>query len=261
MAATDTAGTMTPPRRRYRDLVDELAGAQKKRIGPPYTVWVNRWFGRRAAALGCLAGLRPNQMTALSAVATAAALVVLALGGATIATGAAVTGLLLLGFVLDSADGQMARLQGGGSLDGEWLDHMIDAVKVTAIHAAVLIHLYRATDLDDAWLLVPLAYASINAGSFAAMIISDLLVRADDAKTASARTASGPAAAPARQSLARSVFLLPADYGVVCWSFLLVASTGAFLVVYVALLVLNGTHFAIASRNRFRELQARSRVR
>ena len=62
----------------------------------------------------------------------------------------------MFGYALDSADGQVARLTGGGSLLGEWLDHMIDSTKIAALHLAVLLHACRHTDLPAGWLLVPL---------------------------------------------------------------------------------------------------------
>ena len=59
-------------------------------------------------------------------------------------TGVVVSLLLILGYALDSADGQLARLLGGGTPEGEWLDHVIDSAKLATIHLAVLVSLYRA---------------------------------------------------------------------------------------------------------------------
>jgi phosphatidylglycerophosphate synthase len=47
-----------------------------------------------------------------------------------------ITVVLVLGYALDAADGQLARLRGGGSSLGEWLDHMIDSAKVVGPHLA-----------------------------------------------------------------------------------------------------------------------------
>lgn len=239
------------PMSRYAELIDELSGAQKARVGPPYTVFVNRWLGRRVAAVGVLVGLRPNQITAISAASTFAGIGVLAVGGPSIAVAIGVAALLLAGFALDSADGQVARLSGGGSADGEWLDHMVDAVKIAALHGAVLVHLYRAGDLGDRWLLVPLAYLCVNVGSFAAMIISDLLLRSERAGRRPATTDPTP-----RPSVLHSALLLPADYGLLCLTFVLIARPAAFLVTYGALCAYAIVHFAVSSRNRFRELAA-----
>ena len=41
---------------------------------------------------------------------------------------------------------------------GEWLDHVVDSVKTSALHLAVLIGWYRADVVDEVWL--PLLRAS-----------------------------------------------------------------------------------------------------
>ena len=51
--------------------------------------------------------------------------------------------LLASGYVMDSVDGQLARLRGSGSLSGEYLDHTVDCVKTATLHLAVLISWYR----------------------------------------------------------------------------------------------------------------------
>ncbi|MDE0804921.1 MAG: CDP-alcohol phosphatidyltransferase family protein [Acidimicrobiales bacterium] len=232
-------------RSRYRDSVERLGAAQKSRVGPLYTVWINRWFGRRLAALADIVGMRPNQVTVVSAACTFVAIVLLCVvsGGAAVA---AITTLLLVGFAFDAADGQLARLHGGGSVSGEWLDHMVDAIKVTALHGAVLIHLFRFTDVGDAWLLAPIGYATVNGGRFFAQILSDQLVRA---RTGRAKTA------PVGQSMLKGIVGLPADYGVLCITFALLVVPGAFVAVYSAFLAANTLHFVTASHNRFREMQ------
>ena len=115
----------------FTSSLEELRSAQKGRKGaPPYSLFVNRPLGRVFAAAANVLGLRPNQVTMISACFTFAAIALLAIGPATWWVGVLVAVGLVLGYALDSADGQLARLQGGGSLTGEWLDHMIDSVKV-----------------------------------------------------------------------------------------------------------------------------------
>ena len=126
-----------------------LRHAQKSAKGaPPYSLFVNRPLGRVLAAAAYQMGLTPNQVTYISAAMHLRRPLVLALAPATWPVGLLVTVMLVLGYALDSADGQLARLRGGGSLLGEWLDHMIDSVKVAALHLAVLVSLYRNFDLD-----------------------------------------------------------------------------------------------------------------
>src|SRR5215212_1921607 len=95
----------------------QLQRAQKsKRGAPAYSLYINRPLGRVLAAAAFGARLTPNQVTAISAVCTFAGLVVLALAPAQPLVGFGVAALLVLGYALDSADGQLARLTGGGSL-------------------------------------------------------------------------------------------------------------------------------------------------
>ena len=134
----------------FREAMTQLRGAQKSaRGGPPYSIFVNRPMGRVLAALAFRAGLTPNQVTALSAVATFVGVGLLAAAPASYVTGVAVGLLLVLGYALDSADGQLARLRGGGSLQGEWLDHTVDSLKVVVVHLAVLVTWYLHLDLRD----------------------------------------------------------------------------------------------------------------
>jgi len=202
-----------------------LQSAQKGKRGVSlYSRWVNRPLGRLLAAAAAAAGIGPNAVTALSAVVTGAGLVVLAVAPVSPATGLIAAALLVLGFALDSADGQVARLTGRSSPAGEWLDHVVDAGKMVALHAAVLIGLWREGSAPDVWLLIPLAYALVAVVLFAGGTLYSLL----------APPATGSATTP---STLRSVALLPADYGVLALSFVLWGMPTAFLAVYTLLLV------------------------
>lgn len=130
----------------FTQALTQLGGAQKAaaRGAPAYSRFVNRRIGRMFAALAAAAGLTPDAVTGLSALATFSGIAVLAFGPASRATGALVTLLLVVGYALDSADGQLARLRGGGSPAGEWLDHVVDSVKVAALPTGVYLALVRA---------------------------------------------------------------------------------------------------------------------
>src|SRR4051812_44202085 len=94
--------------------VRRLSAAQKGAAGAPaYSRFVNRPAGRVLAALAHRAGLTPNAVTGLSAVVTLSGLVLLVTVRPLWWEGPAVAALLLLGYALDSADGQLARLRGG----------------------------------------------------------------------------------------------------------------------------------------------------
>ncbi|MEU5162991.1 DUF5941 domain-containing protein [Streptomyces sp. NPDC020875] len=107
----------------------------------PYSKYVARWCARR--------GLTPNQVTTASLIT------------ALIAAGAAATGtrggfvaagvLLLLSFVLDCADGQLARYSLQYSTMGAWLDATFDRAKEYAYYAGLALGAARGG--DDVWAL------------------------------------------------------------------------------------------------------------
>lgn len=208
------------------DTVRRLAGAQKGAHGAPaYSRFVNRPLGRVLAALAFHRGLTPDAVTAMSAACSVTALAAVALAPHRWWVGVLVALGLALGYALDSADGQLARLRGGGSPAGEWLDHMVDAGKTVSLHLAVLVGLFRAGDLDDRWLLVPVAFAIADVVYFFAMLLNEAL-----RGRAGAVTRAQPSAG--RAGVARSLVLLPTDYGTLCLTFALLGSTPAFLGVY-----------------------------
>ena len=110
-------------------------------------------------------GLTPNAVTGISAVFTAhrhrAARRWCRRRGR---RGSRSTACLVLGYALDAADGQLARLRGGGSPAGEWLDHMVDAAKISSLHLAVLIGALPLRDRGAGpLLLIPMGYCVVDA--------------------------------------------------------------------------------------------------
>ena len=235
-----TSATEAP--QSFGQALKQLRHVQKgARGGPPYSVFVNRRLGRVIAAAAYQANLTPNQITYVSATLTATGLVVLALAPASSLTGIIVTFCFAFGYACDSADGQLARLRGGGSLAGEWLDHMIDSVKVATIHVAVLISLYRNFELNDAWLLVPLGFTVISTVHFFGMILVDLMARVQRA------TAHLPTPPPAPAELTKTLLKLPTDYGILCLMFLLLGAHQVFLWVYIGLAVLTAGYTVLVA--------------
>lgn len=238
-----SGGRSTPMSVTYRRLAD----AQKSSAGVAlYSRWINRPLGRLLAVPAHRIGLTPNQVTALSALATAAGIVVLAVGGPSWPTAAGASGLLVLGYALDSADGQVARLRGGGRPSGEWLDHVFDAFKAIAVHAAVLVHWYVHLDVSAALLLVPLAFATVSGTWFFAEILTQLLERLHP------REGTAPRRRPAWQP----VLALPADHGVLSVSFVLLAVPAAWVPVYIVLAVLNGLMLLRQLRSWYKRVDA-----
>lgn len=107
----------------------------------PYSRYIARWCARR--------GLTPNQVTTASLLT------------ALIAAGSAATGtragfvaagvLLLLSFVLDCTDGQLARYSLQYSTLGAWLDATFDRAKEYAYYAGLALGAARGG--DDVWAL------------------------------------------------------------------------------------------------------------
>lgn len=247
----------TRQRPRYAQVVEQLAGSQKSPVAvPAYTRYVNRPLGRRLAALAYLAGLGPNQVTGLSLLSSCVGMVLLWCAPITVATGMAVGLALLLGYALDSADGQVARLTGTGGPAGEWLDHVTDQFRNGCLHVSVVVFLVRALpELPAPALLVPLGYGVVVSTRFLSQILAEQLRRQLPANT-SADTGPQNGVSTDAASDRRAWWQLPADPGVLCLSFLLTGWPAVFFAAYVGLLVANTALAAASVVRRHRELVA-----
>lgn len=240
------------PPQGFGEALARLASKQKTAKGAPaYSRFVNRKLGRVLAAASYVAGLTPNQVTGISACFTFAGIALIALVDPAPWLGFAVCLALVAGYAFDAADGQLARLRGGGSKSGEYLDHMVDSLKISALHGAVLVSFYRFFDLDRAaYLLIPLGFTVVAAVMFFGMILKDLLARAH-------RAATGAPAPPAvSPSPLRSLLVVPTDYGLLCVAFVLLGWPGAFLPVYGLIFAGNLLFLPAASVKWFREVGA-----
>jgi phosphatidylglycerophosphate synthase len=230
------------------DTVRRLVGAQKGAQGAPaYGRFVNRRIGRLLAAVAFHRGLTPDAVTGLSALCTTVGIAAIALAPHTWSVGALVTAFLVVGYALDSADGQLARLRGGGSPAGEWLDHMVDAAKIASLHLAVLVGLYRRDDIDHAWLLIPLAFSVLDVVHFFATLLNEALRSQHGATTRATRTEERP-------SVLRSVVAMPTDYGVLCLVFVLLGSPVGFLSAYGFMLAGTAGYLVLALPHWRREM-------
>ncbi|WP_310724552.1 DUF5941 domain-containing protein [Streptomyces sp. N2A] len=107
----------------------------------PYSRYLARWCARR--------GLTPNQVTTASLLTA-----LIAAGGAATGTRAGFVAagvLLLLSFVLDCTDGQLARYSLQYSTLGAWLDATFDRAKEYAYYAGLALGAARGG--DDVWAL------------------------------------------------------------------------------------------------------------
>jgi hypothetical protein len=236
-ASTETLG----------ETIERLRSFQKPARGAPaYSRYVNRPLGRVIAAAAYRRGLTPNGVTAISGTLSLFAVVVLFLTTPSPLVAGTVTLLLVLGYAFDSADGQLARLRGGGSAAGEWLDHVVDCAKINVLHLGVLAGLTR-TELDRAWLALPLAYVAVANLFFFTFILGDLLKRS---KGAAVPSTDG------RASVLRSLLSLPTDYGLLCVAFLLWGAPAVFVVAYGLLLVGTAGYLVLGLPRWFRDVKA-----
>lgn len=228
----------------------ELRGAQKTAKGVSlYSRYVNRPAGRVFAAGAHRIGMTPNQVTSTSAAFTFAAIASVALVRPSTGLAVAVYAGLVIGFALDSADGQLARLTGRGGPDGEWLDHVVDCAKMILVHTAVLISFHRFSALPgEGWLLLPLGFLFTAVLTFCAGLLREQLGRA------AARP--GAETGAALVSRLRALALLPADYGVFCLVFLLLGDPTAFRIGYAALAAVHALFLVAFLTKWFRELRA-----
>ncbi|WP_344461105.1 DUF5941 domain-containing protein [Kitasatospora kazusensis] len=152
----------------------------------PYSRYLARWCARR--------GLSPNQVTTAS-------LVVALLAAACAATGTRPGGiaagvLLLLSFVLDCADGQLARYALRYSTVGAWLDATFDRVKEYAFYAGLALGAARTG--DHVWALALAAMTLMtfrHSVDFAFMAADQTAAKALPAGPTSAAGPAGPGAA------------------------------------------------------------------
>lgn len=230
----------------------KTSGVQKTAKGAPaYSRFINRRLGRYIAAGAYVLRMTPNQVTVVSAAFSFAGIAVIALVRPSGPMAAFVTIALVLGYAFDSADGQLARLRGGGSRAGEWLDHMVDSVKISALHLAVLVSFYRFLTIDrPAALFLPGAFEIVAVVFFFGTMLTDQLRRAELPPGQPAAKADH--AAP----MSRSLLVLPTDYGLTCLVFIAIGFPRVFLALYGLLFVGTLLFLFAVSVKWYREISA-----
>ncbi|RCH69100.1 CDP-alcohol phosphatidyltransferase family protein [Streptomyces sp. SDr-06] len=141
VAASQAVAAVDDEAVRLRNAVKSRDGFFTTHFISPYSRYIARWCARR--------GLTPNQVTTASLIT------------ALIAAGCAATGtrggfvaaglLLILSFVLDCTDGQLARYSLQYSTMGAWLDATFDRAKEYAYYAGLALGAARGG--DDVWAL------------------------------------------------------------------------------------------------------------
>jgi phosphatidylglycerophosphate synthase len=258
-----TAVTGAGEKPSHTQIVARLSQAQKSNRGAPlYSRWVNRPLGRQFAAIAYRLGLTPNTVSWISAALTSAAIVAVALVHPSPVSALAITLALVIGYALDSADGQVARLRGGGSPSGEWLDHVLDSLKIASFHLAIAIMWFRFYDLSHpSLLLIPLGFSVVACVFFFALTLSDMLRRIADAKGGGQGLPTASVNRDEAAPVLRSLIVLPNDYGLLCLVMILIFAHTAFMIVYAALLAANILLLGAGSLRWFREMSHLGRPR
>ena len=243
-ASNGTSRPAVATERAFRAALRGLGTTQKPGNGvPAYTRWVNRRLARFAAALAYSLGWSANAVTATSALFSVGGLSLLVALPPSVGSGVGAAVLLAIGYVLDSADGQVARLGRNGGPSGEWLDHVVDAMRTPAIHLSVLIGLHAVPGIGTWPLLIAIGYCLVSCGQFLSQILSEQLA-------GSAVPVSNTA------GVKQSLVLVPTDTGTLCWVFLLWGAPTVFVWVYALMFLLNTVHAAISMRRKYVRLVA-----
>lgn len=153
---TGEPGAVYPrPMSTLREIAAIYRASKKKRDINWWTEWVCR--PPAAALVLALRNTRvtPNQVTLAS-------LVVCALSGAMLlwrddyAWVLAAVVVFEISFILDCADGQLARLRGRASVLGHLLDFLTDEIKAMMLYGCVAVHLWRFSG-DQRYLVIGIA--------------------------------------------------------------------------------------------------------
>ncbi|WP_460602738.1 CDP-alcohol phosphatidyltransferase family protein [Jatrophihabitans fulvus] len=207
-----------------------------------------------------LAGLSANQVSLISAACTYTAIALVALVAPSWPMSIAVCALLVLGYALDSADGQVARLRGSGSPAGEWLDHVLDAIKLSTFHLAVAVCWFRHFDLErPSALLLPLAFSACATVYLFTIMLTDMLRRVERLRHGGTGDTTSRVDPNEAAPVLRSIIVIPVDYGVLCLVMALLPLHDVFVVVYGLLAVTFAAFLAAGCAQWFRELKRISR--
>jgi len=238
------------------DSYQRLQAAQKPGKGAPlYSRVVNRPLGRVLAAIAHRIGLTPNAVSLISASFTYSAIILLFVAEPTLPIAIALCLLLVIGYALDAADGQLARLRGGGTLSGEWLDHVVDSGKIASLHLGVLVMMNNWYKAPAIVLAIPLGFTIVTVVHFFGMLLTELLTRLN-----AARTNESPRAPEAASTLFAAL-KLPTDYGVLCLVFVTVHVPAVFVWAYGLLAVGSAGYTLLALPVWYRRIRALDAVR
>lgn len=247
------AWNSTRENRTFRQILVALNSSQKPGKGvPAYTRWVNRRFARWMAATCAALGMSANQVSAVSAIVSLTGIILLLTMQVTPMTGVLVAWILAFGYVLDSADGQVARVTGTGSRAGEWLDHVIDSARTPLIHLAVLVQFFAIHALEPWAVWIPVVYCLISTSHFMSQILAEQLLRTTPQTNA---VESKTTISSGTRDKLRSILMLHTDPGSMCWIFIFWGFPPFFLLVYGLMMLANTLTAVVSMARKYRTLQ------
>jgi len=142
-----------------------------------------------------------------------------------VATALILYSCLFFNYVLDSTDGQIARFKRCGSLRGEWLDHSLDALRMSLIHGVFIYYTY-VTGAASLILVVCFLNIVFQPALFASNLLRDKLLERAGREVLSDATGM--------VGLVQQGIAQPADHGIFILISLLTAWPEYFYVAYAA---------------------------
>ena len=142
-------------------------------------------------------------------------------------------------------------MTGASSPAGEWLDHVVDSMRVPTVHLATLVGFIRfpeyfsvshtADGFPGGWILwaLPMAFTVLTAGHFMSQILAEQLRK--NRKTA----------APSTGGNLRSFINLHMDAGTLCWIYIFWGFGVIFVFVYALLFLANAATVLLSMRRKY----------
>ncbi|MEZ8079769.1 CDP-alcohol phosphatidyltransferase family protein [Enterovibrio norvegicus] len=201
----------------------------KKSNGLPYTKYINRplaWFFTRLLYNKAT----PNQISVFAFSLLVLALILVDVGSD---SGPIILFLLVaLNYVLDSCDGQVARLTKAGSKLGEWLDHSLDSLRLLIVNIYTIVFLLESgLSIDNQFLLFITLFSQM--GLYVVGTLRQKVLNIDVSKDVKEKHGD---------NLLLKIILFPADYGAMIFVFLTMYNAELTLSYY---LFLGGYNFLI----------------
>ncbi|MDC7226169.1 MAG: CDP-alcohol phosphatidyltransferase family protein [Spirochaetales bacterium] len=196
---------------------------KKKSTGLPYTMYINRNLARFVTKRSI--HLTPNQITVIGFIILLIGLILLPFTANTLLV---LISYLLLAFsyVLDSVDGQLARVRNMCSPFGEWLDHSLDGLRMILLQLTFLIVLLKTSPNDNIILIIlgfSLNIIAITSNYFFS-ILKQLILKQKSGDLIKGNSL---------KSILSKILLTPADYGIYIMSVLFLINTNNFLKLYI----------------------------